>query len=125
MHDVRCTLPVLASFLLLFGCKKEALTATGCELFLRGLASNNANVVRIALKPSMTAYSQENLNKLIAEIAKGCTITAASLCFDCVYTNPAQSEITFTFTYAGVSMQKIVDISRTLENKMKIVGVHD
>ncbi len=93
------------------------------------IADNKQEVIKLLTEkvsqlPS-TTYTEENLNKLAASIANDCGISAEVLCFSCIYTLPEQSEIRLSFTQAGTTIAKTIDVSYTPNNEIKIVSMHD
>lgn len=106
-------------------CKKDALNTSGCDKLRKGLIAEDVNMVSNALSDELAIYTQENLKKLSVTISNKCNITASVACFDCIYTYPAQSELRVLINQSGTLIEKIIDISSTSANKMKIVNVHD
>jgi len=74
---------------------------------------------------SSQKYTRENLEKLNAALSGQCVTTAELLCFSCIYTLPAQSEIKVSIFYQGTLLYKVFDISYTPDNKIKVVNMHD
>jgi hypothetical protein len=116
----------VAMLLFLFaGCKKDRLSNLNCNKLKAGLFANDKAIVSSSLTSLLGVYSKENLETLVVGISNDCDISAKSLCFDCIYTLPSQSEIQLTFNQSGNSISKVLDISYTQDNKMKIVGIHN
>jgi len=125
MYKVKYSLLIVILVLILGGCKKDALSGSGCDSLGKGLIAEDVTVVSNALKDELTIYSRENLDKLSATISDKCNITTAEACFNCIYTEPAQSELRVLVNQSGTSVEKVIDISYTSANKMRIVSVHD
>lgn len=111
--------------LLVAGCKKENLSWSDCDRLRRGLLTEDVKMVRDALSDNLRRYSQENINKLSEAISGKCNLTVSDICFDCVYTLPAQTEIRVIIHQTGTTVEKVIDISPTSANRMKIVNVHN
>ena len=111
--------------LVLESCKKETLKPSDCDALKRDLIAKDVHGVIDVLGNLLIIHSRENLDKLAVTVSEQCNITASKLCFNCIYTEPAQSEIKFSFSHSGTTVERVIDISYNKENKMKIVGVHD
>lgn len=109
---------------LLPGCQKEKLSKSECDNLKEGLLTNDTKLVFKGIGSLMTFYSERNLNDLASKITGRCNIPA-TVAFNCVKTNPPQSEIIFSFVQQGTNIQKRLDISYTPDNKMNILNVHD
>jgi hypothetical protein len=85
-------------------------SALNCDLLQQGLIANDASMIRSSLGNLLnTDYSEENLSKLADTISKSCDIEAVLVCFECIETLPAQSDMTLTFMYNGNSITKELD----------------
>jgi predicted Fe-S protein YdhL (DUF1289 family) len=120
---------LLISVILSLGCKKDFSERQCQHLKDEMIADNKQEVIKllnekVSQLPS-TTYTKENLNKLAASISDECGITTQVLCFGCIQTLPEQSEIRFSFTQAGTTTAKTIDISYTSNNQIKIVSMHD
>ncbi len=111
--------------LTLGSCKKNVLSVSDCNSLRQGLIAEDVKMVSSALKDELTFYSRENLNKLAITVSNKCNVTASEVCFNCIYTEPAQSELRVLFNQSGNSVEKIIDISYTSANQMKIVNIHN
>ncbi len=101
MKNIRFGITIIIGFAFMFAsCKKETLKSSNCEALKRGLMVKDVNVVRNALGDLLTSYSRENLNKLVATVSERCNITASTPCFNCIYTDPMQTEIRFSPAFA-------------------------
>ena len=118
-------LQVFTISLLISGCKKNSDKGFDCDRFKQGVLADDKASVATALGGLLTSYSRENINQLAEAASRQCNINATVLCFDCIYTNTAQTEIKITFTQDGTTVDKVLDISYSSGNKMTIVGVHD
>jgi hypothetical protein len=117
---------VLMGFaLILSSCQREEISNADCDRLRNGLAANDVNLVNKALDNLLTTYSEANLQKLADHISGKCAVTATVLCFDCIKTNPPQSEIRFSFSQSGTTVERVLDISYTPDHRMRVVNVHD
>lgn len=109
--------PLLSLLLFPFiACKKDGLGEASCQELKNGIMTTQKEEVRMAIThfisnlPSAN-YTGENLAKLAAAIKNRCTIDVAVLCFDCIETNPTQSEIRISFVNGTNKVEKTIDIS--------------
>jgi len=87
--------------------------------------ANEAITAYINILPSAD-YTEINIKKLTETIASGCGITSGVDCFNCILTLPSQTEIAISFTAAGNTVRKTIDITYTAAtNKMKFGNMHD
>ena len=110
---------------ILIACKKETLDDSDCDNLRNGLLMNDTKLVIKSIGSLLTSYSEENLDELARKITDRCNIPARVDCFNCIKTNPPQTEIIFSFVQAGATIQKRLDISYTPDSKMRILNVHD
>jgi len=108
----------------LTACKKE-LNNSDCDNLRNGLLMNDTKLVTKSIGSLLTLYSEGNLDELASKITDRCNIPATADCFNCIKTNPPQTEMIFSLVQAGATIQKRLDISYTPDNKMKILNVHD
>jgi hypothetical protein len=123
-------LPVLIlCFAVFAGCKKNS-ENINCESLKNALVANDKETVRSIVnqtikKLSSREHNAKNLEKLAEKLSAGCSITAEVICVFCIYTYPPQSEIQVTFTQAGSTHQKIIDIINTSDSStMKFANFH-
>ena len=100
-----------------------------CESLQEGMRTNNINEVKTQVSrfierlPSQQ-YTAENINKLVSAISGDCGATVDVPCFNCIKTDPGQTEIIISF--ATPSIHKAVDISyNPSTNIMKVITMHD
>ena len=108
----------------LTACRKETLDNSDCDNLRNGLLMNDTKLVTKSIGSLLTSYSEGNLEELASKITERCNIPA-TVCFNCIKTNPPQTEMIFSFVQPGATIQKRLDISYTPDNKMKILNVHD
>jgi len=105
-------------------CKKE-LDSSDCDKLKEGLLMNDTNLVTESIGSMLTSYSESNLHELAAKITDRCNIPATANCFSCIKTNPPQTEMIFSLTQSGATIQKKLDITYNSDNKMRLRNVHD
>lgn len=109
------------------GCKKHADPPPIMENCLGPAFPADDNEVKNSISsfinnlPSQQ-YTAENLNKLAQSISDRCSVVAKVDCFNCIKTLPGMTEVVISFPNS--TLQKIVDISYTASNEMKVVNVH-
>ncbi len=119
---------ILLATVLLFlfaGCKKDKLSNLNCTKLKEGLLVNDKALVSSSLSNLLGSYSKENIEALVTSVSNNCDVSAKLLCFNCIYTLPAQSEVQLTFNQSGNSIIKVIDLSYKQDNKMEIVEIHD
>jgi hypothetical protein len=108
-------------------CKKN--NQLNCQQLKTAAYTDDINTVRsiitayIAGLPSQV-YSEENIQLLTERISK-CDIVSSMLCFDCIKTLPAQTEITLSFVYNGSTVNKVIDLSYSANNKIVFHNLHN
>jgi hypothetical protein len=114
------------------GCQYEL----NCAKFKNGIGNNDNELVRneidrlcADLYPNVTASDpqgqQENIVKLSNRINENCGITSTVECYNCIYTNPPQSEIRIDFLVDTVPFTKYLDIIGTSGHMLKFADMHD
>ena len=122
------TLVIFASFYLT-GCKKDS-PCNDCEELKTSLTTDNKDNIKSIITsfinnlPSQE-YTEQNINSLSSSLSNKCSISTKVFCFDCILTLPSETEIQLTFTNSQSTVSKVIDISYTVDNKMKFVGVHE
>jgi hypothetical protein len=129
MLNKRLLLTIIISVTISLSCKKDLSDRQCQQLKNEMIADNKQEVIKLLTEkinqlPSKI-YTEENLNKLATAISDECAITTQILCFSCIYTLPEQSEIRLSFTHAGTTTKKTIDVSYTPNNQIKIVSMHD
>lgn len=68
---------------------------------------------------------QENLSTLIERMNNLCgDLSASEICYACIYTLPAQSEILVELDSVGVQIRRVLDISTPEDGLLELVGMH-
>jgi hypothetical protein len=71
-----------------------------------------------------SSNSDYALTELSNAILVQCKLNASVLCYNCISTLPAQSELKIAVSYQGIQKVKIIDISRS-GNRLVFAGMHD
>jgi hypothetical protein len=126
----RITSMFLAGFLFLSSCSKDTLSAD-CNGLRNSIIAGDVNSAMIALTgfirnlPS-DEHSEINLERLVASLNSNCSVVAEKLCFGCIMTLPAQSEIRIQFFDNGSVVKKTFDLSNPPGgNTMIVLNMHD
>ena len=122
--DMKYVCCIMITFLLM-GCQKEIKEINAhCDLLQQGLADDNVTLVSEWFGDQLDLpYSEENLNHLAQSISESCDVTAALSCFDCVKTDPPQSEMQLSYVSNGNSITKTLDLTITADKKIKLVSL--
>ncbi len=112
------------------GCSKEHLQSPDCNKLKDAILAGNPDEVENEINKACATLpdpndSKNDLTRLAATISGQCNINAVVLCYNCIYTSPAQSEIKISISSAGIQKDKIIDISFTSDNKFVFAGMHD
>jgi len=117
---------LLLSFALFFSsCQREEIRSADCYTLHNALIAKDANQINKAFNNLSLVYSRENLEKLAENVSGQCEIRATVLCFECIKTYPPQTEMRFSFSHLGATVERIVDLSYTSERRIRVVNVHD
>jgi hypothetical protein len=97
-----------------------------CDLLKQGLTSNDTAMITASLDKLLDEqYSNENLSQLATTISANCSVTASLECFDCIKTNPPQSEMQCSFMQDdGSTVSFMLDLMPATDNTIKIVSVN-
>jgi hypothetical protein len=123
---------LLLSAILLGGCKKSSISNNACKQIKQAVVENDKEllkkeinnicaaipVVRTAADPDGL---QNSLDILVKKLNASCGVSAESLCFFCIKTLPAQSEIRITVN----ATVRIIDISYNTDMKLVFVSMHN
>lgn len=116
---------VFSCVLAFSGCKKEDVGRVDCSSWRKGLLTDDVSELNKALGHLAIAYSKANVERLAASISEQCGMAATVHCFECIKTNPPQTEIRFSFSQSGATIEKTVDLTYTPGRKIRIVKVHE
>ncbi|MBD0331498.1 MAG: hypothetical protein ICV66_02475 [Chitinophagaceae bacterium] len=120
------SLLIISAFYMVPACSKD-LSSRNCEELKNAIIENNNDKVKSEVQKICSAwvYSQQNLNFLADTISSQCDINAIVLCFECIDTLPPITELKLSFTVSGALKSKMIDVSYTSGNEIKVVAVHD
>jgi len=107
-----------------------------CSKFKDGILNNNEQMVGneidqlcVDLYPNITNSDPEgqqgNLYKLADRINTNCEITATVYCYNCIETNPPQSELKIELMVDTTLIVKYLDIIGTNNHMLKFAGMHE
>jgi hypothetical protein len=138
---MKTLLTILSICLIFAACKKshndDPTASFSCEALKSGLSANNeaivANEINTASSDLMPLpatpadeYGQsQNINILVQRLSDKCGINAELLCYSCIETLPAQSEIRITFTENSTTYSRVLDISVNQQNMLIFHGMHE
>ena len=118
---------VTFSLLAVLSCKKSGavMNSIDCDALIQAIASKNVMMVQQELGDLLNqAYSNANLEVLAADISSNCDITATLECFDCIKTNPAQSEMSASFVVGDPVRQFVLDLAPSATNTIKVISIN-
>lgn len=65
------------------------------------------------------------IDELVKRLKTNCGINVDVLCYACIYTLPAQTEIRVRFSTGLISIEKTLDLIVTDDSKVRCVNMHD
>ncbi len=115
---------------------KDLIQKVDCNELISGLLSYDNEKIKIEfdkitgeLKPLQDTDDQighkENFQKLIIELNKCDLITSELLCYACIKTYPAQTEILITIDSSEQAVKRIVDVLTPDDNSIRFNRVHE
>lgn len=125
----RVYLPAILLFLAISACTKDDMQPASSDKLQRAVLAGNPDEVETEINKvcaSMPAPddSENALNELSKAILAQCDVSASVVCYNCISTLPAQSEIKISVNYQGLKKDKIIDITRSA-NRFVFAGMHD
>lgn len=116
-------------FMLTISCTKQDLESD-CNNLKEGIISNDINRVsatfsNLIAELANKTHTSQNLNSLAQKISSSCSIKVDVLCYGCIKTLPAQSELKVSFSSSGATIIKVVDISEESSKEMRFINMHD
>lgn len=126
--------------LLLASCDKKnpgAAAAFNCQDFKTGIANDSSAMVGVEVNKlcedlmpvtptTADEYGQaQNINVLVQRLSQKCDVTATLVCYSCIETLPAQSEIRISVNQNGTVYNRTLDISVTQQNMLVYIGMHE
>jgi hypothetical protein len=126
--------------LLLTACDKKNNVNTAasfnCGNFKTGIISDSSAMVGTEVNKlcedllpatsSSDEYGQsQNIHILVQRLSQKCDINATLICYACIETLPAQSEIRVSINQNGTVYTRTMDITVTQQNMLIYNGMHD
>lgn len=132
---------LLTACLLFTACKKSEdgnpPSAINCEALKLGLITNDETLVAAEINAAAAdlmpnaptaadEYGQaQNINILLQRLSQKCGLKATLLCYSCIETLPAQSEIRISFSQNAMTYDRVLDISVDGQNMLVFRAMHD
>ncbi len=122
---------ILAIILISVACRKDKDSATpDCQQLKTAIAADDKVAVReeideLISKLSDRKHTRANLEALVAAMNQQCQITTTTLCYVCIYTLPAQSEIGVVVNNNGSTLTRVLDISEDQHGNMIGGNMHE
>jgi hypothetical protein len=127
MLKVMKYLLVIFSFFALVSCKKSGSAVNNsidCDGLKQAIEAKDTAMVQHELSDLLNqSYSNENLNKIAADISSNCDMIAILECFDCIKTSPAQSEMSVSFAVGDPFRRFVLDLAPATDTTIKVVSV--
>lgn len=118
---------VIFSLFAVISCKKSGSPVNDsmdCDALKQAIETKDATMVQQQLGDLLNlSYSEENLNAIAADISSSCDMTATLECFDCIKTNPAQSEMSVSFVVGNPVRKFVLDLAPSTDNTIKVISV--
>lgn len=110
-------------------CRKDEMQAANCDNLQRAIFAGKPDEVETEINRICSSLinapdSHEGLKALTDKISSQCKVNANTLCYDCINTLPAQSEIRISVIDVDLQKDKIIDIIRS-GDKFVFAGMHD
>ncbi|KAA5536951.1 hypothetical protein F0919_04565 [Taibaiella lutea] len=136
-------LTILSIGILFAACSKKKNPVTdpaavfNCQNFKTGITTDMSDMVGtevnklcLDLMPAASSPSDEygqsqNINILVQRLSEKCDVTATLVCYACIETLPAQSEIRISINQNGTVYNRILDITVTQQNMLIYNGMHE
>ena len=126
---------LLSAIIVLFlfatsGCRKDDMQRVDSEKLKQAVIAGDPDEVEIEINKILIALpantdSEINFKNIAKAISDQSKIIAVPVCYNCIQTNPAQSEIKLSVSTSGSQKNKIIDISYSQNKKYVFVGMHD
>jgi hypothetical protein len=120
---------LMAGLLVAVSCKKDKTSEADCLRLQNAVAASDIGEAEAVINKfigtlATQTYSEENLNNLVSAISHRCGTSVTSICFDCIQTLPSQSEIRISYFGINGPVEKTIDITYTVSNKMVFRNMH-
>lgn len=119
----------------LVSCEKKEIQSIDCEVFIFGLNAKDESIVKeeiaklmVDLNPRPTPEDaighSGNFQTLISRLNSDCDACTASLvCYACIYTHPAQSEVLIEFISGGSKKEATLLIHTPENDILRFAGI--
>ena len=112
------------------GCRKDVIEPVNSDKLQQAVIAGNPDVVEVEINKVLSGLpavpdSNNNLKNITDAISSQGKVSAVALCYNCIDTYPAQSEIKIAVAFAGGVKEKIIDISYSENKKYFFAGMHD
>jgi hypothetical protein len=126
----------LTTLLFFTGCRKDNMGSLNCEQIRTGLLTNHEELVEeainrftLSLRPdpaSSDLYGHRlNIGKLVQMLNGDCHLSATAGCYNCIKTNPPQTEIFITINSGTTTVNKVIDLSYDRNKRLIFSNMHD
>lgn len=129
---------LILSSVLFYGCEKEEeieLSSISCTSFTEALIEIDPELVGSEINPFLQEfrgsptkvdnYGHEGAFEALVEEINSCpNLVVVSSCYNCVYTNPPQSEIQINITDSSQELRRTLGLQHK-DGKFIFVGIHD
>jgi hypothetical protein len=117
----------LAASALLISCKKRQ--PQKCNDLKNGVLAANQSAVKSELESIIAGmkdknYTLANINSLNQLLGSKCEINAQLICFDCIKTQPTETEIRITIQSGNNVVDKTIDLSYDASNQIVFESMH-
>jgi hypothetical protein len=122
---------ILAIILTSVACRRDKdSTAPDCQQLKTAIATGDKVAVREEIDELISRlpdrkHIRANLEALVASMNQQCQITTTTLCYACIYTLPAQSEISVKVNDNGTTLTRVLDISEDTNGNMIGGNMHE
>lgn len=126
----------LACLLFFTSCEKENAGSINCEKIRAGILANNTEAVRKEID-GYTFFLQHdpaasdpyghrlNIEKLVQVLNGDCNFSVTAGCYNCIKTNPPQTELFITVQNGATTVRKVIDLSYSSSRRLIFSGMHD
>lgn len=120
----------------LFSCEKQEIESVDCEIFIAGLSAMDENIVKTEIEKLTVDLNPHpagedvlghsgNLQTLVDRLNSGCNdFTASLICYACIYTYPAQSQIALEYHKDGNLQLVTINIHTPENDILRFAGIH-
>jgi hypothetical protein len=133
---MRTSILICGLVLMLVSCGKEIVNNPDCDNLISGMAGQDEQLVKTEIEkltadlvPKPLAEDplghSANLNELVSRLNSQCNdVVASVVCYACIETYPAISEIKMEYTVSGNLKSCIIDLMTPENDIMRYAGMH-